>query len=85
MARSYATLDATLLLGSADLETASTIEDYAQSMFKTRLALGTASMSERLRGFFDLGPPEWIYTSARSHFKFQQTIAELRAQYPPIK
>jgi hypothetical protein len=82
MDRSYATLDARLLLGAADLEAASTVEAYAQSMVRTRLALGTASLSERLRGWFGLGPPEWMHETARHHFEFQHTLASLREQYP---
>lgn len=82
MPRSHATLDAMLFLGAADLETATTVEDYTQSMFNTRLALGTASISERLRGWLGLGPPEWMHESARAHFGFLHAMAEARKQYP---
>lgn len=54
----------------------------ARDMLAMRVAIGSASWSERLRYWLRLGPPEWLIETSRQRRQFMERMEELaRAVY----
>lgn len=69
-------LDMRLALGVEELEATEDIETYVQSLAASRVALGTASWSERLRYHLGLRQAKWRYEHAEAILRMRAATGE---------